>query len=199
MDSLEILEAILAIHIRQLKNLEENNQKFMVVFSGITGSGKSYIAKKIEEKYKGIRINNDDIRDIVRDNFKQVFDPQKLLLDYLAYLLDKLPKNNGFIIVDSSIDRKYEFVQDYAEKNSFPIFTIRIDLPREVIIKNILKRTEREVGPYLSDLDRQIADHQTIFPKISPDFEITEDNFDRFDDLFTAIDQKILEVKPQVE
>ncbi|MFZ3069011.1 MAG: AAA family ATPase [Microgenomates group bacterium] len=192
MDPQAILEQIFNIHVKQIRNLDKKNQKFLVLFSGITGSGKSYIAKKLEEKYEGIRINNDDIRDIIEnlvspDNNDN---KQKILLSYLAYLLEKLPKSNGFIILDSSIDRKFEFVQDFAIKNNFKLFTIRIDLPREIIIKNILRRTEREAAPYLSDLDRQINDHQAIIPKIAVDFAISEDNFNRFSDLFSAIDRK---------
>jgi len=190
MDSQTILETIFVIHIKQLKNLGVDNQKVLVLFSGISGSGKSFIAKRLEEKYKGIRINNDDIRDIIKNIVTPEIDEQKILLEYLAYLLEKIPKNNGFIIMDSSIDRKLKFVQDYAIKNDFKTFTIRIDLPRETIIKNILKRNEKEAAPYLADLDRQTNDHKAIIPKITTDYAISEDNFNRFEELFAAIDRR---------
>jgi predicted kinase len=37
----------------------------MICFAGIPGSGKTYLAKKIEKKYGGVRITSDEIRKII--------------------------------------------------------------------------------------------------------------------------------------
>lgn len=196
MDSQDIAKIIFDFHLKRLKNLNVKNNKIMILFSGITGSGKSYLAKKIEERYKGLRINNDDIRDIIRDEVLPLarpksIDKQNILENYLGYLYGNLPQTNGFLIMDSSIDRKFSVIKDFASKNSYAMFIIRIDLPREMITKQILQRTEKDSAPYISDLNRQIEDHDRAATEFVPDFTIKEEKFNDFDKLFRAIDKKI--------
>ncbi len=54
-------------HLKHLKNKNiSNNKKAVICFSGIPGAGKTYIAKILEKRYKGVRIRSDDIREIVK-------------------------------------------------------------------------------------------------------------------------------------
>jgi len=54
-------------YIKKLKHLNIPHKKLMICFSGFAGSGKTYIAKIVEKKYKGVRIRSDDIRKIIID------------------------------------------------------------------------------------------------------------------------------------
>lgn len=91
MHSQDILNKIFSFHIERLKNLEETNPKILILFSGTTGSGKSFLAKKIEEEFKGIRVNNDDVRNIIRDKIRpeelKNLDSQNILEKYLFFCL----------------------------------------------------------------------------------------------------------------
>ena len=44
------------------------NKKLLICFVGIPGSGKTYLAKIIEKKFKGIRINSDNLRKVINKN-----------------------------------------------------------------------------------------------------------------------------------
>jgi len=196
MDLQNILKKIYQIHIKKLNNLDQKNPKIMILFSGTAGSGKSFIAKRIEEKFKGIRINNDDIRDIFRDHIAPNYDLsqvdlQKLLIDYSKFLYKNISKINGFLILDSSMDRGFDMVEKTAETNKYKIFLIRLDLSEEILIKQIKQRIERDPEPYLLDLARQLEQHEKFSQRIVADYIISEQNFDRFENLFEEIDRRI--------
>lgn len=176
--------------------MNETNPRVMILFSGTTGSGKSFLAKNIEEKFRGVRINNDDVRDIIKEEIVPNYDLssvdfQKLLEEYLMYLFENVPKINGLLILDSSIDRKYKLVRELANKYNYEIFLIRIDLPKETLKRQIRQRSGRDSGPYLRDLERHLDDHQKIASEIKVDYLISEGNFDRFDDLYSVVNQKM--------
>ena len=63
------LEEIYHNHIKTLPNLSTSNGNFMIAFSGTPGCGKTTIAKIIENQFGALRINNDDIRNIIRNIF----------------------------------------------------------------------------------------------------------------------------------
>lgn len=196
MELKDICNIIYDSHLQKLSNLDKSNKKMLFLFSGVPGSGKSFIARRLEERYHGIRINNDDIREIIINEVLpkiegREFDVQQTLEFYLNHLLQKLPENNGFLILDSSIDRKLDLVLEYANQKGFKIFLIRIDLPKDIIVKQIKQRAERDPLKILSELDSKIEDHERIFPSISVDYSISEAGFDKFEDLFEAIDRKL--------
>ena len=196
MDSQDIAKIIYSHHIKKIRNLHHPNEKIFVLFSGVAGSGKSFLAKKIEERFKAVRINNDDIRDIIRDeiapkvNMEEI-KPQELLQGYLHFLYEKISKKNGMIILDSSMDRSFESVRMTAKQYGYKIFLIRIDLPRETLEKQIRQRTDKDPGPYIRDLDKQIGDHQRFSAEVPADFVISVSNFDKFDDLYQALQEKM--------
>jgi predicted kinase len=192
----DIAKIIYSHHIKKIKNFDQSNEKMFVLFSGVPGSGKSFLAKKIEEKFKAVRINNDDIRDIIRDKIAPLLDmaeikPQELLEDYLKFLYESISKKNGLIILDSNMDRGFEPVRKVAHEYGYKIFLIRIDLPRETIESQIKQRTDKNPEPYIRDLDKQIEDHQRFSVEMSADFVISEANFDKFEDLYQAIQEKM--------
>ena len=79
-------------HIKQLKNVFCVNKKLLVCFSGVPGSGKTTLAKKLERKYKGVRINTDDLRDIF-DMFG-IKNREKELDDYLFHFFETAFQKN---------------------------------------------------------------------------------------------------------
>jgi len=52
---------------KNLKNKNIKNKKLAICFSGVPGSGKTSIAKIIEDKYKAVRINKDEIGTVIRN------------------------------------------------------------------------------------------------------------------------------------
>ena len=81
---IKIFEKINKRFFPKLKNTNTNNLPFIIAFSGVPGSGKTTISKILEKKYKGVRIDNDELRDIISDfsgNYK-LTKKDKEIIDY---------------------------------------------------------------------------------------------------------------------
>jgi 2-phosphoglycerate kinase len=63
----DIFKEIYGRHCIDLNNLNVRNKRVAVCFSGIPGSGKTTIARVLEKRYKGVRLNGDDIGKIIRN------------------------------------------------------------------------------------------------------------------------------------
>lgn len=185
----ELFQKIYKEHKKYLKYLNHKNKKLIVTFSGTFGSGKSTIAKQIEEYFKGIRINNDDIRKII-DSVTDSQDSeqkQQMLIEYNKRLFGYgSQESNGMVILDASIDREYELVQKLAEKYGYKIFIIRMDLEKETIINRIKKRGI-DVENFLKKFAINYEDFQSVKNKIVPNYIINEENNDDERSLFNAI------------
>lgn len=196
MNNQEIYEEIFKEHVGRLANLDKENKKLMVAFSGVSGSGKTYVAKQIEEKFSGVRINNDDIREIISKKILSKVnlspeDSQRVLLGYLAFLFEKLLTKNGLLIVDSSIDRKFDLVTEVAKNGGYPLFIVAFNIPRGSLEKRIKERNGEDADMYLTDLDRQIADNRTFRAKNPVDFEINKGTEDEISRLLAEIKNRL--------
>jgi len=61
-----LLKKVFKKHKKTLKNLKIPNKKFVIGFSGVPSSGKTFLSKIIEKRYKGVRISNDELRDMLK-------------------------------------------------------------------------------------------------------------------------------------
>jgi adenylylsulfate kinase-like enzyme len=60
-----VFEEIYKKHSKILENKNIKNEKLIICFSGIPGSGKTTVAKKLERRYRGVRINTHDLGKII--------------------------------------------------------------------------------------------------------------------------------------
>lgn len=107
-------------YTKKLKNLSVPHKKLMICFSGFSGSGKTHIAKILEQRYKGIRIRSDNIRTIISNLNPNITDTDKdkIVYEYLERLFENREFKNKLLILDRGIDRKY--------KRTFSIFKNKI-------------------------------------------------------------------------
>ena len=114
-----IFEKIYQRHVTRLKNTAKHNPKLIIAFAGTPGTGKSYLSSALADRFQGILVENDDIREIITELIPslQPDERQRLLQEYLkTYLFARLAKlKNGLIILDSSIDRKYDLIKAAAD------------------------------------------------------------------------------------
>lgn len=179
----------------KLKYLKHHNKKVIICFSGVAGTGKSQLATAIEKRFRGIRISNDDIRQII-DRLSMAENPdmkQQLLDNYWKqFLLIHLSKeSNGLIIRDSSIDRKYDDVKQVADRLGYQMFVIVLKVPRNQIEARIKQRhkSKHNYQAYFDNLDRWFDDNRKLLSRIVPDIEIDNTSQKDWPSLFDAIEQ----------
>ncbi|MFI5342689.1 MAG: dual specificity protein phosphatase family protein [Chlamydiales bacterium] len=130
-------------HLQIIKNLDKSNPKLIIMFSGTPGMGKTFLAKKLEEQFHGLRISSDEVRSIF--NMKKIKDKgkdQKLLNDYLLWSVKRLNNlsPNHLIILDRSIDRTGDMYYQFAKNFGYDVFLIRLKVDRDVVEKRIKER-----------------------------------------------------------
>lgn len=143
-----------------LKNLSIPHKKLLICFSGIPGSGKTYIAKILEKKYKGVRIRSDKIRKIVHESVKKnkkqpdnldYINP--LVKEYILWLIKNWPFKNKLIILDKGVDRNYKEIFSIAKNKKYQVFIIRLKSSRKVLERRILEKNNGRRDPHF---DREI-------------------------------------------
>jgi predicted kinase len=124
-----------------LPNLEEiQSKKLLITFCGVPGSGKTVLAKKLSKDLNAYRVNNDDIRDLLRlkgQSLEGVVIGQisrKVVGDILT------ESSNKTIVVDSSIDRSWPQFFETAANAQAATFVIRMNCSREEITKRLIAR-----------------------------------------------------------
>lgn len=162
----ELLEEIYSEHTSQLPYTEIKQDPFVITFSGVPGMGKSFIAQKLTEHFKAVRIRNDDIRDMLK-KFPGIDkqDQERALKEYLFYMLQRYNFPNRRLILDASIDRSYVQLFPYLEKHKIPFMVIRLDVPREIIIDRITQREGALAQNYLKLLDKSFENYEEFGSK----------------------------------
>jgi len=175
-----IFEEIYSKHKKQLKNLLAHNKKLLICFGAVPGSGKTHISKILENKYKGIRVNNDNIRQIIDKVIKNHTNlakenKEEILEEYLFHLLKNYNSPNGLIILDSSIDRIYKEVSLVALDTGFDLFIIDIKIPKRTVMKRIHKRNKNGARDYFREMNRWYNEHKNFEDKVRVDITIKND------------------------
>lgn len=186
------VKELYGLHFNKLKNIGLDNPKVLICFSGIPGSGKTYLAKKIEEMYGGLRINNDEIRAIIKkivpqdDNFKEK--SQNILENYVFSIISSELKN-GLIILDSGIDRRYLKVKEVSDKLGYKIFIIKIEI-EEVELKNrIGKRSVEDQEHFKTEYGRWKEEFMTFNKSVKANIIIKSGNLSDRKRLFLELDR----------
>ena len=176
MDDKKFREEVYKRHIKQLKNLEISHKKLIICFSGVPLSGKTYIARILEEKYKAVRINNDDIREIVK-NVDKSKNMEEDVYSYLNWFLDNYRFKNGLVILDSSIDRRYPERAKITKKNKFKIFIIRLKVRGDILEKRLISgRKKEDKNHFYGEIERWSREWKEFGRNVKPDILIENNN-----------------------
>lgn len=161
-------EEIFEEQMKYLKYLDESNPRVLILFSGTPGMGKTTLAKRLEDYFHGVRINLDLLRKMMSEHGFRYEDP---LLQYLRWSMLKLlaETSNHLIILDSSVDRKYEICQTLAKEHGFEIYLIRLEVEREEVEKRIVSRGT-DVENLLLNMDGYWRDYEKFGETVEADF-----------------------------
>ena len=185
----KLLDKIYNKHVKRLKNRSIKNKKLLICFGAVPASGKSYISKILETKYKGIRISTEEIGKII-NSLKQR-NKKEILDEYLYYYLREHCYPNGLIILDASIDRRYEDVFLAATDAGFDLFIININVSRKTIIERIRRRNKRGAKSYFKEMNRWYREHKLFKDKVIVDIAISNETELNLAHLFMKLDRKL--------
>jgi predicted kinase len=178
-------------HCAKLKNLDVAQKPLMITFSGTPGMGKSYVAKKLEDAYLGVRISTDDLRTLFDEiGVTTIQERDAILQQYLVYFFGHFKMPNRRFIFDASIDRKYKQLFPFCKQNNMPCIVIRLDVSRDMVMQRIQDRGEK-VSWHLKHIDAFFEDYYN-FAKSCDDYILfaNVDGAD-FSQLLEKLDKKI--------
>jgi hypothetical protein len=144
-----LFDKIFETQFSSLQHTQEENQKFLILFSGASGSGKTLVAKRLEERFHALRFSSDEAGIL----FTKFGACRELLGSYLLFGLGKLAHKspNHLIILDATCDNIYSACRKFAQDEGFQTFLIRMDVEKEVA---------RGRAPHTQDFERSWTDWQ---------------------------------------
>ena len=169
---MDVLSAIFEKHLSVLHYTDVRNKKLLICFAGVPGSGKTYLARLIEDKYNGIRLSNDEVREIIVDILGKDDEEnrERLLHEYLGYFISHFKSPNGLIILDSGIERKYDRVKEMANKYKFKIFVINVDASLDRVRDRIALRPKHDREHFEREIGRWTKEYRDFISKVKVDF-----------------------------
>jgi predicted kinase len=189
--SQEVFDKIYQVHKTQLKHLSITNPALVIGYSGVPGSGKTTLSKYLEASLQAIRINNDDIRNIITELGYSNEDRQNILIGYFCRLTQRLlAQSNKLIILDSSLDRLYTEVKEFLQSLDVQLFVIGISLSdAEIRARISVRETDLDKrNSYLAHMKKWVKDNLNFREKHSPDFEYSSG---KEKELLEVIQQKL--------
>lgn len=170
----KILKKLVEKHIGAMKNLNLPNKKIIVSFSAVPGAGKSYISQRISNHFHAVRINNDQIREILTmEGIQSLAEKQAILGVYIQLLLDHRPYENKFLVLDAGLDRNYMTLATQLQKLGWPLCLIRVSVNREVIEERLKTRENAQyfldrIDKFQQDFDHSIAKEKAQITLTNP-------------------------------
>ncbi len=193
----ELIQEIYRVYLKQLLHLETPRQKLVICFSGVPGSGKTTLAKKIEERYCGVRINNDDLRRVIAEVMEKHRLPrneennQKMLHDALIYFFSTYRGKNRLIILDSSIDRTWKEEKKWFEDFGYSFFIVRMGTSLKEILTRLGERESQKFERNFERLKQWKKDYATAKKAIKAHITIRDNNLGEIRELFKKLDKII--------
>jgi hypothetical protein len=149
--SQENIEQAVAAIENENPYLSVENAPLIIAFSGTPGMGKTHLAKAVQERYEGVRVSTDTARKYLGKKLHGTFVP------VVNKLLDGSP--NQLLILDSSIDRKYSEVEEFAREHSIPLVTIRL-LAERGLVEERIHESKENPAYYMKYLDLWYSDYE---------------------------------------
>ena len=129
----------------------QNKQGKLILMSGLSGSGKSTVAKNLAQEINAIHIRSDAVRkhlagiSIKEKGDNSIYSPEMTIKTYNRLLeLGKLLTNSGFTVI---LDAKYDKVSlrqpviEFATQNNVDLEILYCDAPLEILSDRIAQRT----------------------------------------------------------
>lgn len=170
-----------------------NDRRVLICFSEIPEAGKEILAEKIVDRYKAVKIMKDDARTLVYKNEKieNTDQVEEILDEYMETLMEKISRlPNGVVVLVSSVDRRFDKVQKWAEKYKYEIFLIKVETPKEEIVASWKSNKDKETFEwFVAQMDRWTQDFNRFNQEAHPDFIWKDRDESQLKNLYSQLDQ----------
>lgn len=203
MNDPRIIKEVGEAYIASLKNLDVAHPRLLVLFSGAPGVGKTTIAQKIESEFRGLRLENDAIRRMLKQDYPDMMleDISRLTYVIMQNSWDWLVDNsdNGLFVIDASIDRRYAQVEEFAREYGFKTVLLAFEITDQDHEQRIRNRGEHpfaSLDRILSFAQQRRQEQKDFLSHHAPDMVITRSTTD--EQIFEIIKQHLLtRITPQ--
>ena len=141
---------------------------FLIMLSGLPGTGKSYFSHKLAEKIPCVIIESDVLR-------KQIFSPptysaqeSQHLFQICHLLIEELLKKGIPVIMDATnlVEYHRERLYQIAEHLRLKLIIVRVEAPEEVVFSRLRERAKESSSSDNSDADLTI--YQRMKSQVQP-------------------------------
>jgi predicted kinase len=157
-----------------LKNRDVDHRRVILTFSGVPGSGKTTLARRLAMDLRAQYVQHDQIRQMIT---AEGYEPMDFSIQTISHLIiDEIMNNdrNKFVILDASIDRAWPtFFRHVAEWGISPI-VIRLNVSH-TIIKQRLQERDGVNNVHSERLDTFMAQFENCKAQVTADFELATD------------------------
>jgi predicted kinase len=175
----DIHKELAEAYLESLTGRDIPHRRACIIFSGVPGSGKTTLTKRLSHDLQAQYIRHDDIRQLARE---RGLDVASLTISSVSRIvMDVISENdaNGRIVLDSSLDRTWDLFFDYVKQRQVLPIVIRLNVPREVVEARVEARDADDFGK-VSDLDIFFEQFEASKKHVTADIELSE-NYDYSD------------------
>ena len=184
--------------LKSLKNLQKTNPKLLIVFSGGSAVGKSTLAKRIEEEFGALVLENDAIKSHLL-TFKPEIDRDDLNVltwNYSMDLYERLDQltPNGLVVRDGVIDWYFDRILPIFEGHGYSLFIIAFDLSLQKRKDLITARGDKltvSADRLMTILHDQDIHMERFRKQYSPDVFLTDDTLFDYEQVINKIRTRI--------
>ncbi len=169
---------VAAQYYQQAWQYTQPQQGKLILMSGLSGSGKTTVAKELARKFSAIQIRSDATRKHIakiplhEKGNQSIYTPSmnQKTYDYLLNLGISLTKAGYWVILDAKYDRRKLRIDaiEAAKKHQIPLKIIHCQAPLEILEKRLESR-KHDISDATSDLlQKQIKTAETFSPRETP-------------------------------
>ncbi len=131
---------------------------FLVMVSGLPGTGKSYFSRKLSEQQPCVVLNSDILRKTLFPSPQYTGPENNRLFSALEELVKSLLRSNIPVLVDATnlVRRDRERLYSIGDRLSVKLVIVRVEAPQEVVQERLQSRSEKADSEDASDADLDV-------------------------------------------
>jgi len=169
----EIHQQLATEYLMAMKNRQLRQKPACIIFSGVPGSGKTTLARKLARDLHAQYIRHDDIRELARSCGYNLAELTVSSISRIVMDVIMRDDANKLVVIDASLDRTWPlFFEHTTEHGALPVI-IRLDVPRTVVEKRISERPKSDFGS-VTNLDKFFEQFENSKQNVKADIELDE-------------------------